>query len=178
MSSPEHNLELNAGHTCCPSCGGAQQHTEITRRGFLGGFGGATLGSMALAGMTWSKLSAAQPDMGSPPPWRPLKVKPIFMYRTYQPKPQRSWRSWGGIQTQQDADREVVRIQAELDKLKAEADFPVEFLPIAPVRETGALAGVKDIDSADVLLVYAAAGDLNAIGKLDKVPVNGPHCRR
>jgi hypothetical protein len=140
----------------------------MTRRTFLGG---TALGGVALSGLSWSLLSAAEAVPAGPPPRTPLKVKPIFVYSTPTRRPQTSWRSWGGIETQAQADEEVARIAKELDQLKKTADFPVEFLPIAAVRSARELADADDVAAADTLLVYAAGGgtgDYNAIGQLGK----------
>jgi hypothetical protein len=155
---------------CCPgSHKPGATGAGITRRDFLGT---AALGGIALTGLSWPALAGNQPKLPSAPLRRRLVVKPIFVYSTYQPAPQRSWRSWGGIQTQEQADQEMTRIKAELDKLKAAADFPVDFLPIAAIREASEVAGIiPDTASADVMLVYAAGGWMNvfdAIGKLGK----------
>ncbi|NUQ65219.1 MAG: sugar isomerase [Pirellulales bacterium] len=97
-----------------------------------------------------------------------MVVKPIFVYQIYQRRDQSSWRSWGGTGTQEEADREIAQIQGELEKLQKEADFPLQFLPLAPVTNPAQLASLGDIASADALLVYAGDGDLNAIAKLGK----------
>jgi len=168
MSEHEHDHEPRI-RTCCPcGCQSAKEGDHLSRRGFLGGMGGVALGGMALTGLSWSMLSAAEPGLASPPPRRPLVVKPVLLYRTYSPRPQTSWRPWGGIQTQQDADQEVARIQGELDKLQSMADFPVKFLPVTATKNAKELEAAEDVKSADVLLVYAADGDLNAIGALGK----------
>jgi hypothetical protein len=148
---------------CCPCCDHpeAEDHTGVTRRGFLGGVGGAALGGVALTGLSWSALSAAGSEVESPPSRRPLVVKPVLIYSTPTPRPQQSWRSWGGIQTQGQADREVARIRAELDKLQSSADFPVRFLPVAAVRSAEQFKAAGDVASADVVLVYAAGGGID-----------------
>ncbi len=154
---------------CCPSShkpGAAS--SGITRRDFLGT---AALGGIALTGLSWPALAGSQPKLPSAPSRRSLVVKPIFVYATYTPAPQRSWRSWGGIQTQEDADQEILRIKAELDKLQAAADFPLKFLPLTPVRNVEEASAIADVGTADVLLVYAAGGWMNvfdALGKLGK----------
>jgi len=67
-----------------------------------------------------------------------------------------SWRNWGGIQTEEDVQAEIARIHGELDQLKAKADFPLEFLPLATVRRPEELASHNDeINAADALLFYA-----------------------
>ena len=93
-------------------------------------------------------------------------VKPILVYSTPKPRPQRSWRSWGGIQTEQDAEAELRRIRRELDKLGDEADFPLEFLPVAGIKGSGELSGLSDLNKADVFIVYAAGGGMDTFAKL------------
>jgi len=96
-------------------------------------------------------------------------VKPVFTYATPQRKSQTSWRPWGGIQTQEDADKEIQRIRGELEKIRAGADFPVKFLPVAAVKTPDDVKKLKDVASADAILVYAAGGSvLNAIAELKK----------
>ena len=101
-----------------------------------------------------------------------LVVKPVLVYSIPKRRPQTSWRNWGGIETQQQADEEVARIQGELDKLQAAADFPVKFLPLAKIQSGGRTGRPWPTwPSADVMLVYAAGGwmdTFNAIGKLGK----------
>jgi hypothetical protein len=154
---------------CCP-CSREEElaAAEFTRRAFLGG---AAAGGMLLTGLSWSALSAAEPELDQPSPRRPLRVKPIFAYTTYKPVPQRSWRSWGGIQTQEDVDGEIERIKGELAKMESMADFPVEFLPLAAVRSPQEVAAQDDAKEADVVLIYAANGSaatLEAARKLGK----------
>ena len=63
------------------------------------------------------------------------------------------------------------RIRAELDKLRGQADFPVEFLPTAAVEKPEQLKSAADVATADVLLIYAAGGGqelLNAANDLGK----------
>jgi hypothetical protein len=149
---------------CCP-CSHGPESDGVNRRDFLGG--AAALSGAALTGLSWSVL-AAEPELPAPPPRRPLVVKPVLTYDIYTPRPQTSWRAWGGIQTKKDVDAEIPRIKAELDKLQASADFPVKFLPIAAVRSAAELAKVADVASADVLLVYAAGGSVDEIAKFGK----------
>ncbi len=170
-SDDERRLPMR--HTCCPcGCEAGMTDDGVTRRGFLGGIGGvAAIGSVALSGLSWSALQAAEPEIRPGTARRALVVKPIFTYSTYKPRPQTSWRSWGGIQTQQDADEEVGRIKGELAKLESSADFPVKFLPLAAVRGAAEVDQLKDAATADAILVYAANGAMNslkAIAKLGK----------
>ncbi len=153
--------------TCCP-CGHQHPAGGVTRRGFLQGMGGAAVLGAALTGLTWSTLSAGQPPVAVAPPRRPLRVKPILLYSTYTPRPQTSWRSWGGIETQAQADAEVARIGGELKQLKAKADFPVEFLPVSAIRGPDGLAAISDLAGAEAIVLYAAAGPQSTFDALTK----------
>jgi len=153
---------------CCP-CGHGSEAGGMNRRDFLGGMGAAAaLGGVALTGLSWSALAAAEPGVRPAPPRRPLVVKPIFIYQLYQRAPQTSWRGWGGVQSEQDVKEELQRIQGELNKIQSTADFPVQFLPIASMHNAAEVAKQPDVKSADVLLVYAASGGVEGIEKLGK----------
>ena len=154
--SPE-NLDSRLPHRpgCCP-CGHhtGSTHGGTTRREFLESAGGLGLLGTALTGLSWSAVSAAESE--STPKRRALKVKPIFTYPKPERRPMSSWRNWGGIQTEEDVQAEIARIHGELDQLKAKADFPLEFLPLATVRRPEELASHNDdINAADALLFYA-----------------------
>jgi hypothetical protein len=128
------------------------------------------LGGMAMTGLTWHSVAAAEAE--APLPTRtPLVVKPVFMYEIPKRREQWSWRSWGGIQTQEEADKEVANIQQELEKVRGGADFPVTFLPPLPVRSPVEVEQAKDLASADVILVYGAGGPqeiFDAVMKIGK----------
>ena len=150
-------------HRCCPDEG-----DDFSRRTFLGAVGGATL---ALSGLSWSQLAAASEDLPAAPARRPLVVKPILTYWIPQRQPQTSWRSWGGIQTRAQLDEELARIRSELDKLRGQADFPVEFLPPTAAETPEQVKSAPDVARADVILTYAAGGAqqlLNAVDELGK----------
>jgi hypothetical protein len=156
--------------TCCP-CGCGQEHAAsgLSRRGFLQGVSGAGALGMALTGLTWSAVAtAAQTGSQAGPQRRALLVRPVLVYSIPRRRPQTSWRSWGGIQTQQDADQELARIKKELNELKKKADFPVEFAKPIGIRNADEAAKIEDLDKADVALVYAAGGPQNAFDALAK----------
>ncbi len=161
----ENHEEFPIRSTCCP-CGHDHSSGDITRRGFLRGVGGAAAMGVALTGLTWSAVSAAEQDGKAGPTRRPLVVKPILLYSTPRPRPQRSWRSWGGIQTEQDAKEEVSRIERELRGLDKKADFPVKFLPVAAIKGSGDISGISDLDGADVIIVYPAGGGQDTFDRL------------
>ena len=138
---------------CC-GCAGS----GVTRRDLLKA-GGIALGGLALAGCTWSAMRSAAADAESAtPPRKPLVVKPVLSFDIPKKRQQSSWRNWGGIHTQEAANEEVGRIDGELAKIKAAADFPVTFLPVAQVRSPQEFANLKDLAEADVVLHYAAGG--------------------
>lgn len=162
--------------TCCRRCGHPTRstHKETTGRESLASAGGPGLLGTALAGLSWSAVSAAEPE--SIPKRRALVVKPIFTYPRPQRRPQASWRNWGGIQTEEDLQAEIARIHRELDQLKAKADFPLTFLPLVTVRRPEELAAHNDeINTADALLFYAGGdgggnlmANVNHIDRLGK----------
>jgi len=172
MSEHQHDDPRTLRTHCCPrSCHEEEPAEGIARRSFLGG---AALGGMALTGLSWSALAAAEPAVPQAPQRRPLLVKPIFTYPVPSHRPQTSWRNWGGIQTQQDIETETAQIRGEIDKLKAVADFPLEFLPLAQIRTPDQLAKVDDLGKADVLLLYAAGdGGGNLMASINPIAALG-----
>ncbi|MFA7691563.1 MAG: sugar isomerase [Candidatus Hydrogenedentales bacterium] len=139
--------------TCC-----------MNRRSFLGV---STALTAATAVGAFSKgAAAATPDWpadywdGNRKPHtlgRPLRVQPILMYRTPEPRVQDSWKSWGGIQTEEAAAEEKLRITEELESLSRRADFPLELLPVAAIK-TEEEAQQAHASNPDVVIVYPATG--------------------
>jgi hypothetical protein len=121
---------------------------------------GFSIASVALTGLTWSSLSAAavEAEAMEASKRKPLMVKPVLTYETPIRRPQTSWRSWGGIETEEQAREEQARIQQELATLRAAADFPLEFLPTSTGKNAAELAKIADAGNADLILVYAAGG--------------------
>ncbi len=139
----------------------------MTRREFLYSVGALTAGGLALSSFD---LNAAQEFVGPqrPPRFkRPLKVQPVLTYDTPQRHEHTSWRNWGGIRTDQDAEKEKAALTAELAKLQAKADFPLEILPITSVR-TAAQAAQLAAGNFDTLLLYAAGGGGDVLEALIK----------
>jgi hypothetical protein len=128
------------------------------------------MGGAGLTAVAWSTAGRASlaDELPSAPPRRSLVVKPIFTYRLYEPRPQTSWRPWGGVHNEADLQEEITRIRGELDRLSAEADFPLKLLPLAAVQNEATLAGDSEVQQADVLLIFAYDGNLNAIKDLNK----------
>ncbi|HEX2972815.1 MAG TPA: hypothetical protein VHP11_10810, partial [Tepidisphaeraceae bacterium] len=153
----EHSPASNHPHCCGSGACARSAQAGISRRQFLTA-SGIALSAVAMSGMVWQSAFAAD-VMAQPAPTRkPLVVKPVLAYETPTRRPQTSWRNWGGIQTEQDAQQEVARIKAELDKLQASADFPITFLPISAVKDPNAMLRADDFPKADAILLYAAGG--------------------
>ncbi len=127
---------------------------RLSRRSFL---------AISTAAFASSAIGTAAPEKTFTPPnfrlgSRPLVVKPVLTFTVSQRAEATSWRPWGGIETEADADRELARIREELNRLTARADFPVRFLTPAKLRHPSQVEALSDLDKADVLLVYAAGG--------------------
>jgi hypothetical protein len=145
----------------CPCCtyNRSTRPADLTRREFLHRVGAFT----ATSSFAFAALAAGAAELAPALPARPpqaaktLKVQPVLTYEIPQRRDKTSWRSWGGIQTEADATAEKARIEAELSKLKAKSDFPVEFLPLAMVAKMDQAKTVAAGDY-DVILVYAAGG--------------------
>ncbi len=104
MSEHEHEAGRTYRPHCCPCCR-PEESEGISRRSFLGG--AAAMGGMAVAYLSMSELMAGEKAIPAAPPRKPLVVKPVLSYDTPTRQTQTSWRSWGGIQTQQDAEAEA-----------------------------------------------------------------------
>jgi len=148
------------GHRC--SCGQPSETTgtDMSRRGFLSGIAGtAALSDLLLA--TPSHVRAVPAESVSSgtslPRGAALRVKPVLTYQIEKRREKQSWRSYGGLQTQADVNREAGRIEADLKKLASEAEFPIEVLPLALVDSDPKADEAAGTD-CDVLLVYAAGG--------------------
>jgi hypothetical protein len=131
-----------------------------SRRRFLGQLSASLAGGFSL--LTPQLLAASELT-----PWdprrpfrklgRPLRVQPVFMFQLPTRRDATSWRSWGGIQSQTAVAEECDRIANACKHLTAQAEFPLEFLPL--VRVTSADAAAKLADTpADVTLLHACTG--------------------
>ena len=159
----EHDRERGGccGHVGCRS--GVRSSASLAGLQALGAVTG--LAGVAVADLAWSALRAGAMEAEPAPARRPLVVKPILTYPRPVRQHQTSWRNWGGIASDADVKQEIARVRAEIEKLKAAADFPLELLPLAVVRGVPELEAVKDAGSADAILFYAGGdggGDLEA----------------
>ena len=149
------------------SCGCSHPSAEaaggMSRRGFLGGLGGLG-GAAALGGLTVLAGAQARGAEPSPapaeplPPGKPLRVLPVLTYALPRPQEKTSWRSYGGLATPEDVAAEAKRIEAELKKLAAGADFPIQPLPVVLVdnQQKAEQAAKSDCDA---ILIFAAGGN-------------------
>ena len=85
---------------CChtPAC----TATSFTRRSLLAGAAGAAMFPVL-------PLGAMQSATRQTPSRKAIKVQPVLVYETPKRVEARSWRNWGGIQTEQDAAEEIGR---------------------------------------------------------------------
>lgn len=124
---------------------------------------------MSVVGVTSMGLAAVPSSKGEKiiEEWNPhkpllqvgnaLKIQPVLMYTVSHYKKQRSFKSWGGIQSDEAADQECSRITQELQSLKREVTFPVELMPIRKVKTTEVAEKIHGRDY-DVLILYPARG--------------------
>ncbi len=160
MVKKENRASFTGHSSGCSCCSGSKIRLSggVTRREFLQVTGTSALGAVVLPGLSWSVLASVELRERFEIKRRPLVVKPILTHEVPEQREQTSWRNWGGLETEGDADREVVRIRGELHALKAAADFPVDFLPVEKVRAAGDIDNIGGLEEADLYLVYAAGG--------------------
>jgi len=133
---------------------------RMNRREFVG----LTTASLA-GGVLGFATSGAIPtpedrwDPDSPPicTGKPLVVQPVLMYRVAERREATSWKSWGGVQTDETAAKEAESISKELGTLAGQADFPVKMLPVVKVRSAAEAARVHE-GEYDAIVLYAANG--------------------
>jgi hypothetical protein len=129
----------------------------VTRRQFLYRVGTMTAGGLVFSGMD----AITGQDCGLPKrravTRRAIRVQPVLTYETPHRREATSWRNWGGIHTEQDAQAERQRIAQELQKLSKQADFPIEMGEVRLVKDPQQAAEIAK-GPHDVLLLYAAGG--------------------
>ncbi len=150
------------------------ERVMLTRRRLLRA--GAAVGVAAVAGSWEQGVTAAlgAVKQGEPPDMRrgasSLVVQPVLTYSLPRRREARSWRSWGGVQTEEAVTQEAERIRKDLDQLCTSADFGVRMLPLVKLTDPEGAAALRGLD-ADVLLIYAAGGRtdlLEALGACGK----------
>lgn len=124
------------------------------RRDFLAEAGIAALGGAVLTAMAPRPPAAAGAAMPKRED-RPLRMQPVLLYSVPKRKEGTSWRQWGGLQTEADADAEKARIEAELKTVRQRADFALELLPVKAVTDAAQAAAIA-AEPHDGMIVYAA----------------------
>jgi hypothetical protein len=150
-------------NTHCCAC--EMTKDAISRRSFLGGIGAvAAVGGLGVGISSQTSMAAkGQTIPGKPLPLgKKLRVQPALSYHLEQPQGKTSWRSYGGLCTSEDVQKEISRIETELKKLAADAEFPVEFLPVVEVCDEEQAKKVA-ATSADAILLFAASGSTSII---------------
>ena len=137
----------------------------ITRRRFLYSVGAITAGGLAFSAMD----AVAGQDVGLPKrravTRKAIRVQPVLTYDTPSRRKATSWRSWGGIQTEQDAQAERQRITQEIQRLSRQADFPMEVGEVRLVKDPQQASEIAAYPY-DVLLLYAAGGSVKTLESL------------
>jgi hypothetical protein len=139
---------------------------SFNRRDFI-----ASVSALTVGGMMLSELDGAAASAVPVSPVRrsierqPLRVQPVLTYDIPQRREATSWRNWGGIQTEEQAAAEKNWITQELAKLRAQADYPVEFNPVAMIRNASQAASLAQREF-DVMLIYGAGGGGDVLEKL------------
>jgi hypothetical protein len=103
----------------CPCCAATAHQREfipgVTRRQFLYNLGAATLGGLAFPAVDLGAAAgAAALPQRHPLERKTLTVQPVLTYATPKKREATSWRSWGGIQSDEAAAAEAVRIDREV----------------------------------------------------------------
>ena len=133
---------------------------HISRREFVGlttiGLAGGVLG-LGVLSFSNSEIEEWDPDKPYVISGKKLVVQPVLMYTTARRQKETSWKSWGGVQTEEAASEEANRISKELSSLSAKADFPLQIVPIVKVSSTDQASKVHNNDY-DVVIIYAATG--------------------
>ena len=147
--------------TCAhnPHCSHPAAPGILNRRGFLGRTGQALLAG-ALAPLAGWPLRAAPSGLVAGPPLpsgRTLRVQPLLVYHLDQRREKTSWRSYGGLQTAADVERERARITEELKVLTRQAEFPVEFQELRTITSAAEARSAAEA-ATDVRLVFGASG--------------------
>ncbi len=136
---------------------------DLKRRDFVGLVMSAAGGSPLLAATLASGQdrpsvkNAWDPDRPFTTSAKPLRVQPVLVYYVPVQKEAASWKSWGGVQTEERAAEEVNRIKQELKWVSANAGFAIEVLPLVKIASIEQAAGIRNPEGG-VTLIYAAAG--------------------
>ncbi len=126
-------------------------------------------GAADVSGAALTDLAARVLAAGDAPHLAPirhvLKVQPVLLYSVPKRKEGVSWRSWGAIQTEEQAAEEKRRIEGELKRLGERADYPLEMRPVATVKTVEEATALAQGDH-DTVIAYAAGSPLPVLQAL------------
>ncbi|NLE57267.1 MAG: hypothetical protein GX616_02825, partial [Planctomycetes bacterium] len=136
----------STGCSCCSSglhaAIEAAKKAGLSRRNLLVSAGTVAVGSWAIAARSAQAQQAAAAGEPKFVSTKELVVQPVLTYAIPQRHDQTSWRSWGAIQTQAQADEEAARIQTELSTMAESAKLALKFLPVAKIHKPDQVANV------------------------------------
>jgi len=141
---------------CC-NCMNRREFVGLTTASITGGVLGFSVSALANR-----KIEGWDPNKPLIVTGKKLHVQPVLMYRTPERRQATSWKSWGGVQTEQAAANEAKRISKELNSLSVRADFALEILPVVKVKTFEEALQVHKNDY-DVVIVYPATGSGNML---------------
>ena len=137
---------------------GAKRRALITRRRFLQGSAIAGVAAVTVGPrehVAASTLGNEQNVFDMRHDAADLAIQPVLMYSIPRRREGRSWRNWGGVQTDEAVEQEINRISQELKQLCDSAEFGMRSLPVVKATNPQQTAALKDVE-ADALVVYAA----------------------
>jgi hypothetical protein len=160
------NISSGCKCSCCTAMEGAGfSARDLNRRSFLYRVGALAAGAAAMPAFSGAGAAQSLLPQRKPRIQQILQVQPVLSYETPVRRNATSWRSWGGIQTDQDAAAEKERIVQELDKLSRQIGLPLEMRPMALVKNVQQAEEIAKGDH-DVLLLYAAGGGVKTLEAL------------
>ena len=153
----------------CGCCSQGRLHESagegVTRRDFLAGVSALSTGGVLSAAIQPGSAGTAAAADARAMPVAPLKMQPVLIYSTPARRDATSWREWGGVQTDAAAAEEASRIEAEFARLRTEAAFPLEILPLIRVKDKDQAARAAAGDH-DGVIMYAAGGSVQMLEAL------------
>ena len=137
---------------------GESRKNTLSRRTFLSAAGAGTVG-VTVAGCVHGTTDTAKgmPQSALFPPGKALRVQPVLLYAPSSRKPKTSWRGYGSIQSDADAQAEKGAIAQDLDALVQKSEFPIEIQPARLVSNSDQAKEAAAQD-ADTFLLYWAGG--------------------
>jgi len=127
-----------------------------------GSAAGASLLSLGAAAAETGREIVAAPRVKPLRSTKTLTIQPVLSCTVAKRQEMTSWRSWGGLHTEEDIAAEMKKIELELAEMKGKAEFPMEIRPLAKSMSEADAKPLADGD-ADVMLIYGADGPLEPL---------------